>query len=479
MSKQSELYALRNSFSGDSLVTAHNRNGDSEGDGAERWNFIASTQSAEADIIDEEERAEQREAKRKFAKLLGLYFKKILEPVEFEYLKEYLKGELTPHKVGLKLGLKLQQTIDYKPIIKSILSKHKANEQKFLMLMQYSGLKLRKNLSFLPQLEQAYQDYLYRKEYFKATNNEQKRQARKEYRLLNIDRERERKRIYRATHREQIHKRYKKRLEENPELKQKYREAVRLWEQTHKEQKKDRMRKYRARNAEKLNAQHREQHRKWRKNATPEQLEAKRERDRINERKRRANFTPEQLEAERERDRIYREQNREKIRERAREYQRQYRAKPENRQKKSEYAKQWYEQNKEKILARKREKRATETITQKELRNKQRRLRASEKRETKLQITNKLKFIEKITSLKGLLRSMSYDFICKIWSNCTETINGETPATQQSEFYFKAFYNSVYAMVCKLVQEINVIATNNASEEDEKQKLKEIEIIGA
>ncbi len=456
MSKQSELYALRNSFSGDSLVTAHNRNGDSEGDGAERWNFIASTQSAEADIIDEEERAEQREAKRKFAKLLGLYFKKILEPVEFEYLKEYLKGELTPHKVGLKLGLKLQQTIDYKPIIKSILSKHKANEQKFLMLMQYSGLKLRKNLSFLPQLEQAYQDYLYRKEYFKATNNEQKRQARKEYRLLNIDRERERKRIYRATHREQIHKRYKKRLEENPELKQKYREAVRLWEQTHKEQKKDRMRKYRARNAEKLNAQHREQHRKWRENATPEQLEAKRERNRI-----------------------YREQNREKIRERAREYQRQYRAKPENRQKKSEYAKQWYEQNKEKILARKREKRATETITQKELRNKQRRLRASEKRETKLQITNKLKFIEKITSLKGLLRSMSYDFICKIWSNCTETINGETPATQQSEFYFKAFYNSVYAMVCKLVQEINVIATNNASEEDEKQKLKEIEIIGA
>ena len=253
MSKQSELYALRHSFSGDSPVTAHNRSGDSEGDGAERWNFIASVQSAEADIIDEEERAEQQEAKRKFAKLLGLYFKKILTPIEYEFLKECLKGELTPHKVGLKLG------INYIQFIINIKAKNIANKQKFLLLIQYSGYDFRHGLEFLPKLEQKYKDYVRTQNWYYSNREralinsaewkrlhpdrvkihkhnaylvrkskgkikkwpytEAKRLYQKRYRLENKEKIREQRKAYRA----------------RSEIKQKDKERLRKWQQEHKE----------------------------------------------------------------------------------------------------------------------------------------------------------------------------------------------------------------------------------------------------
>lgn len=145
MSKSAELHNLFYSFSGDSTLTTHNRSGDTTGDGAERWNFIGSVQSAEADIIDDEERTEQQEAKRKFAQLLGLYFKKILSPVEFNFLTACMRTDKTPYAVGRSLG------VNYEQIIATINAKHKANMPKLLQLMRACGYDYRRGIVLMPK----------------------------------------------------------------------------------------------------------------------------------------------------------------------------------------------------------------------------------------------------------------------------------------------------------------------------------------
>ncbi len=141
MSKSSELYALSHSYSGDNLVK-----GKSGIDSLTYFDYVGSVQSAEADIIEAEERAEQRQAKRKFTQLLGLYFKKILAPVEFKFLVACMRRDKTPCEVGRSLG------VDYNATIASINAKHKANMPKLLQLMRAVGYDYRRGIVLMPEL---------------------------------------------------------------------------------------------------------------------------------------------------------------------------------------------------------------------------------------------------------------------------------------------------------------------------------------
>ncbi|MCM1441050.1 MAG: hypothetical protein NC131_17890 [Roseburia sp.] len=141
MSKSTELYALSHSFSGDNVA----KSGE-DGDSLIYFDFIGSVQSAEADIIEAEERTEQRQAKRKFAQLLVLYFKKILAPVEFKFLVACMRRDRTPCEVGRSLG------VDYNAAIASINAKHKANLPKLLQLMRAVGYDYRRGIVLMPEL---------------------------------------------------------------------------------------------------------------------------------------------------------------------------------------------------------------------------------------------------------------------------------------------------------------------------------------
>ena len=87
MSKVDELRTMRRSFSGDRQVNAHHRSGDREESGGALWDFVAHVQNAEADIIDEEERAERREARNKGVKILRLYLQKVFNEQEKQFIK--------------------------------------------------------------------------------------------------------------------------------------------------------------------------------------------------------------------------------------------------------------------------------------------------------------------------------------------------------------------------------------------------------
>lgn len=233
MSKNSELHNIFYSFSGDSTLTIHNRSGDSTGDGAERWNFIGSVQSAETDIIEAEVRAEQRQAKRKFTQFLGLYFKKILTPIEFKFLAACMSGDKTPYAVGRSLGVKFEQTIE------SINAKHNANMPKLLRLMRACGYDCRRGIALMPkwshyikrikQKRSAAITYARRhpelkRESYKAwyeANRERQAEYNKEYRRNRSAEQREaenaRKREYRAANREKYNARERERYHANIE----------------------------------------------------------------------------------------------------------------------------------------------------------------------------------------------------------------------------------------------------------------------
>lgn len=306
MSKSAELHNIFYSFSGDSTLTTHNRSGDSTGDGVERWNFIGSVQSAEADIIDEEERTEQREAKRKFAQLLGLYFKKILAPGEFKFLAACMCDDKTPYAIGRSLG------VDYEATIAAINAKHKANLPKLLQLMRTVGYENRRGLVFLPKLNYYIKrnaqkraaaityarrhPELKRERYkvWREANRERQAEYNREYRRTRSDELREaenaRKREQRAANREAINARARERYQANieanreasrkrysgrtPEQRQKNTEAQRRRHESNREAYNEYQRRYRA--------EHHEQYREYerrkaaRKSFTPEQLEADR-----------------------------------------------------------------------------------------------------------------------------------------------------------------------------------------------------------
>lgn len=141
MSKSAELYALSHSYSGDNIIKSK-----SGGDSLTYFDFVGSVQSAEADIIEAEERAEQRQAKRRFTQLLVLYLKKILAPVEFKFLVACMCRDKTPYAIGRSLG------VDYNATIASINAKHKANMPKLLQLMRAVGYDYRRGIVLMPEL---------------------------------------------------------------------------------------------------------------------------------------------------------------------------------------------------------------------------------------------------------------------------------------------------------------------------------------
>lgn len=264
MSKTSELYALRCSFSGDSRLKAHHRSGDVEDDGAVLWDYVVSTQSAEADLIDEEEHAEQRIAKRKFAKLLGLYFKKILSLVEFKFLAACMQSDKTPYTIGRRLG------IDYRKTVAAINAKHKANMPKLLQLMRVCGYEYRRGIVLMPQWSR----YIKRSwSYWWAHTTEEHKQA-----------VRERTNKKRATNREEYNARQREYYRNNESSRQAKLEYSRERYQ----------------------------------NLTSEQREAKRERDRLAQKRKRAR----NREAYNEWQRRYRAEHKEQFKE----YERQKRA---------------------------------------------------------------------------------------------------------------------------------------------------------
>ena len=323
MSKTSELYTLRRSFSGDRRLETHHRSGDSEGEGAELWDVVASTQSAEADLIDEEERAEQRKAKRQFARLLGLYFKKILSPIEFKFLVESLKGTQTPHKVGLQIG------IDYKQAITSITEKHRVNEQKFFLLMKYTGYDFRHGLGFLPNLVRAYKNYLW-KHNWHITNRERILKEHADYYIINRKRILEIKAIYNSTHREQRReyglKRYaaqrERILQQDKEYYSTHKEQRQIYNQKYWEENKDKLsdvNRKRAsdwykKNREIVRQRATERYKAKRANLTPEELAEFREREKLKQREYRAAFPDRKKEA----DKRYRERKKAQAQESAR-----------------------------------------------------------------------------------------------------------------------------------------------------------------
>lgn len=285
MSKNAELHNLFYSFSGDSTLTAHNRSGDSTGDGAERWNFIGSVQSAEADIIDEEERTEQQEAKRKFTQLLGLYFKKILMPGEFKFLAACMRGDKTPYAVGRSLG------VNYEETIATINAKHKANMPKLLQLMRACGYDYRRGIVLMPKWAQ----YVKRRIQIRATVATWRNKYPERVSAAN--------KRWRIAHASELAGRWS-----------------RWWATTTEERRqayRERTNAKRAANREAYNARQREY---YQNNEAARQAKAEYSRERYQ------SLTPEQREAKRERDRLAKQRERERNREAYNERQRQYRA---------------------------------------------------------------------------------------------------------------------------------------------------------
>lgn len=199
MSKSSELYALSHSYSGDNVVK-----GKSDGDSLTYFDFIGSVQSAESDIIEAEERAEQRKAKRQFAKLLGLYFKKLLAPVELKFLVACMRRDKTPCEVGRSLG------VDYNAIIASINAKHKANMPKLLQLMRACGYDYRRGIVLMPELTRYCAVQAHRRTYERtrrAENGDSIRAYFRDYIKRNPEKHKQRVNKWRTANREKVNAR--------------------------------------------------------------------------------------------------------------------------------------------------------------------------------------------------------------------------------------------------------------------------------
>lgn len=271
MSKTSELHNLRYSFSGDARISVHSRSGDSSSDGVDLWNYVAPVQSAEDDIIEEEEHAERRKAVRKFTRLLPLYFKKIFSPVEYKFFIACMHSDKTPFMIGCEMG------IDYKAVATAILSKHNAHLPQFKKLMQLCGYHSR-TLDLLPKL-QKYLALSECKREYRETHKEQISEYKREYRATHKEQIAECTRKFRETHKEQLNAkrredrklhndrytareraRYAMRKEQITARKRAYREAhkekfaeyQRKYYKTHKEQFAEYQRKYQAAHKEQI-----------------------------------------------------------------------------------------------------------------------------------------------------------------------------------------------------------------------------------
>ncbi len=237
MSAVSELATMQRSFSADKTVKHQSRSGDDQGGGAVILDFVAHVQSAEADIIEAEEREEQQQAKREFAGLLRAYFKKLLTVEEYKFLTACIRASKSLAAAGRELGIKHAETAE------SILKKCKEREKDFFVLMSYSGYDCRRGCEFMARLfnptaarrrardkiqavKARYREYqrIYHCRYReahrqeitalqrerRATNKGKAAAYQREYRKRHPERARETKRKYRAAHREKYLKQQRK-----------------------------------------------------------------------------------------------------------------------------------------------------------------------------------------------------------------------------------------------------------------------------
>ena len=263
MSKYAELQTLYSSWSVDAPLNVQSRSGDNTGAITARLDLYASTQSAEADIIEAEERAELRAGKKKFAQMLGLYFKKILTAPEFKFLAACIRSNnRTPCAIGRDMG------VNYEEYINAITAKYNENMPRLAMLMRACGYDTRRGFVFMPK----WQPYLKRKQ-------ADRRWARSKY-ARDPEAARAKSRQYQATHPEEC-RAYRKRYAE-----------------THAAETKERRKKYYAEHKE----QEIERARARYRNMTPEQYAARRARENANKRKQRA-ANPEKFN---EKQRLYR-----------------------------------------------------------------------------------------------------------------------------------------------------------------------------
>lgn len=229
MGAVSELYAMQRSFSADRTVKHQSRSGDDQDGGAVVLDFLANVQSAEADIIEEEERAEQQESKREFAALLRAYFKKILTADEYRFLVGCIRQNKTLYQVGRALGVNANKTAE------DIESKCKASEKQFFLLMSYSGYDCRRGCEFMARLfnpdahRRKVRDKIQaRRQYhsnasvfYRLRHKDRINASRRTRRANDADwREKERLRMakYNSTHREERIERTRKRRAANPNL---------------------------------------------------------------------------------------------------------------------------------------------------------------------------------------------------------------------------------------------------------------------
>lgn len=176
MSKQDEIRILRRSFSGDRSMSVRHRSGDSEGEGAALWDVIASVQSAEADMIDEEEREERREAMRKGIKVLRVYLRKVFDEKEKEFIKALISmPEKTPYQVGKEKG------INSRVVGTSILKKWERTNGKLYKIMRSVGFDFWRGFEFLPRLQWQNGERV-RKKVWRDLNREKVRKQNREYR---------------------------------------------------------------------------------------------------------------------------------------------------------------------------------------------------------------------------------------------------------------------------------------------------------
>lgn len=258
MGAVSELYAMQRSFSADRQVKHQSRSGDDQDGGAVVLDFLANVQSAEADIIESEERAEQQESKREFAALLRAYFKRILTADEYRFLVGCIRQNKTLYQVGRTLGVSANKTAE------SIESKCKASEKQFFLLMSYSGYDCRRGCEFMTRLfnpdahRRKVRDKIqarraaisaYKRRY-NLLHPEVNKRARKKYNQAHPDRVRESSRRYAERNHEKELARYKRRNEKrknDPEYKAQSARWRAEWRAKHRDELIAKKRAYRAR----------------------------------------------------------------------------------------------------------------------------------------------------------------------------------------------------------------------------------------
>lgn len=247
MGALNELYVIRHSFSADRQIQYQSRSGDASGVGATVLDLVVSVQSAEADIIEREEREEQAESKRKFTKLLLTYYKRLLTVTEFKFLIACMRENKTPYRIGLSMGL------NYRTLFESIRQKHEANLDKLTAFMLACGYDYRHGLDFMPDLQRCIRIY----------------ERQRKYRTANREKILQYKNNYAQEHREEISQRHKAYCAANKEKilqsRQKRREKIietnRNYWQKHREEISQRRKAHYYANREEINAKRRMQRR--------------------------------------------------------------------------------------------------------------------------------------------------------------------------------------------------------------------------